>query len=316
MIEFENVTKIYGLTAALSNVSFRIDKGCTGLLGPNGSGKTTSLRLIAGFLKPDEGKVSVYGESPFNNPKITAKIGYVPEFDEPYPWMTAKNYLMWVAKIHGLSGGVAEEKVKRLIKTFGLEKFAHRKIGGYSRGMKQRVKLAQALLHDPEIILLDEPLSGLDPLWRVHVLNCMKKWKKEGKIVVYSTHLLFEAEKVVNNILFLYRGMLIGVGTIRELLNQLRGHPRTIKIELEKGLNVLLKELIVEEIVNDISIKERKDDSGIIKIKTLYPNELYLRLPEIIRESDAVVKSLVTIESDLNALYRIILKIAKGEERP
>ena len=313
MIEFKNVSKIYGYTAALSNVSFKIDKGCTGLLGPNGSGKTTSLRLIAGFIRPDEGKVVVNGENPFNNPKIIAKIGYVPEFDELYPWMSAEEYLNWVAKIYNLSRSQAEKKVREVVEEFGLKRFAHRKIGGYSRGMKQRVKLAQAVIHDPEILLLDEPLSGLDPLWRVRLLNYIKKWKKMGKTVIYSTHLLFEAEKVSNYIIFLYRGMLIGAGTIRDLLGQLRNHPRTIRIVLNSGLNSLLKKLIINEIVSDISIENRDGDSGIIKIKTFHPQELYVELPKIIKEANASVKDLTTIESDLNAIYKIVLKIAKGE---
>ncbi len=313
MIIFDNVSKTYDLVSALADVSFEIEKGCTGLLGPNGSGKTTSLRLIIGFLRPDNGTVTVNGEDPHNNPKVLRMIGYVPEFDEPYPWMTAYKYLKWVAKMRGFTGKKLSDTVNYVVKNLGIERFKDREINGYSRGMKQRVKIAQALIGEPEILLLDEPLVGLDPLWRLKILSLIKDWKKEGKTVVYSTHLLFEAEKTCNYIIFLYKGNLIGKGSINELKRGIRTLPHEIKLEVANGLKDLLNVLLQEIEIEELLISNRKGEEGIIRIKTRKPEVVYNLLPKISSELGVLVREMEVLNDNLDAIYRMILNVAKGE---
>lgn len=312
MIIFNNVTKVFGLTAALSNVSLKFVKGCNGLLGPNGAGKTTCLRLSAGFIKPDHGTVTVCEENPFNNPRILNIIGYCPEFDEPFPWMSGRKYLMKILRFYNMSSVEKIDRFNLVMEMFGLKSFIDRAIGGYSRGMKQRLKLAQAVIHDPEILLLDEPLVGLDPIWRIKMIDFIKEWRREDKIIVYSTHLLFDAEKVCNNVFFLYKGALVASGEIYELRERLDEFPHRVEIVVKDGISKVLKNLIDESFINEIIIKERKNDSGVLEIKTNQPSKFYTLIPKILYELDVSVEKIESIDDNLESLYRYILSISLG----
>ena len=311
MIEFEEVTKVYGLTAALSDVTMKIGKGCNGLLGPNGSGKTTSLKLIVGMIRPDKGSVMVFGENPFNNPDVASRIGYSPEFDEPYPWMTARKYLDYMLSLHGYGSNQRKRRIREVIEMLGMEKYADRAISGYSKGMLQKVKIAQAIIHDPPLVLLDEPMNGLDPIWRGRVLNLIKRWKKEGKTVVYSTHLLFEAEKVCNKVYFMYRGTLIASGEISELRERLSMYPHRVLISVNDKFSTLLKTLVDTPYISQLAVKKRNGEKGEIEVETVDPKKLYRELPRILADLGIPIDRVESVDDNLDTIYRYVLELVK-----
>jgi len=311
MIEFENVTKIYGLTPALSDVSFEMEKGCIGLLGPNGAGKTTTLKLISGLIKPSQGVVFVYGENPFNNPKIIRKIGYQPELEQPYPWMTGRRYLKLIAKLYNLDEQKLKDHIVAIEDTLGLKYFLDRVIGGYSRGMKQRLKLAQALLHDPNIVLLDEPLAGLDPKWRRRILGYIREIREEGKLIIFSTHLLFDAEAVCDHIIFLYKGRIIANGPLREIQRYFLSLDFDVNIKVRNTSRPSLPFLTDIEGVKGFYL-DREKDHWLLNVR-VNGLEGYKDLLRRIVESGIEIIELSIDEIDLNHIYARILKDIRGE---
>jgi len=314
MIVFENVTKIYNLTPALSDVSLEMKKSCVGLLGPNGSGKTTSLKLTSGLIKPDHGSIQVLGEDPFNNPRIMRKIGYQPELEQPYLWMTGYRYLKIVAKMYNLSKDQFNRSLDDINEFLGLNDFIDRKIGGYSRGMRQRIKLAQALIHDPDIVLLDEPLSGLDPKWRNRVLELIRELVKQGKLIVFSTHLLFDAELVCDNVIFLYRGRLIAKGSLRSLQKYFMSRGFNVKLKLKNEPETLISILTDTDKIRGFFI-DRTDEKGGWVIE-VYVNGIdgYRSLMRFISNSGLNLTSLEISELDLDEIYAKILRDVRGEK--
>ncbi len=311
MISLIEVSKVYGLTAALSDFTAHFDKGCNGLLGPNGAGKTTTLRLIAGLIKPDKGIVTTLGENPFNNPKIIRRIGYAPEFDEPYPWLTARKYLEKILRLYGFTTHEINKRVSEVIKEFGMSDFADRQIMGYSRGMLQRVKIAQAIVHDPEVILLDEPMNGLDPIWRHRMINLIKKWRKNGKLVIYSTHLLFEAEKVCTKAYFIYRGTLVAHGELYEIRKKLQEYPHRVRIKVLNNISKLLKKIIDLPYVNSLHVVDRVDDRGTIEVKVVDPERFYREIPSLLLENKIILEEIESVDDNLDTLYKYILEVSR-----
>lgn len=311
MIEFRNVTKIYSLSPALSDVSFEMKEGCIGLLGPNGAGKTTTLKLISGLIKPSQGEVFVMGENPFNNPNIIGKIGYQPEFEQPYPWMTGRKYLKLTGKLYGLEKREIDERIDTVKEIFGLEGFLDRVIGGYSRGMRQRIKLAQAFIHNPQIILLDEPLAGLDPKWRNRILEFINMVEREGKLIVFSTHLLFDAEAVCDHIIFLYRGRIIASGSLREIQQYFLSSEFDIDIRIINKTRPSLPTLSDIEGVKGFYLS-KEGNYWLLKVRVSGLRG-YIKFMRSLLDSDVDIEEISISELDLNKIYARILKNIRGE---
>ncbi len=311
MISLIEVSKVYGLTAALSDFTANFDKGCNGLLGPNGAGKTTTLRLIAGLIKPDKGNVLTLGENPFNNPRVLKGVGYAPEFDEPFPWLSARKYLRKILRFYGFPKHEINRRVEEVIRDLGMNDFADRQIMGYSRGMLQRVKIAQAIIHDPEIVLLDEPMNGLDPIWRHRMINLIKKWRKEGKLVIYSTHLLFEAEKVCTKAYFIYRGTLVAHGELYEIRKKLQEYPHRVKIKVSNNISKLLKKIIDLPYVNSLQVVDRVENKGTIEVKVIDAEKFYREIPVLLLENNITLEEIESVDDNLDTLYKYILEVSK-----
>ncbi len=215
LLEANDLTKSYGSTVALDSVSFTLDEGVTGLLGPNGAGKSTAMKLFLGLLVPTKGSAVVMGEKPYENLAVRTHLGYMPEHDCLPPAMTATEFLTHMAQISGLPPGSARSRSADILRHVGLDEERYRSIGEYSTGMKQRVKLAQALVHDPALVFLDEPTSGLDPVGREEMLALIRRTGREfGISIMLSTHLMGDVETTCDRIIVLEGGDVVESGDV------------------------------------------------------------------------------------------------------
>ncbi len=227
-IELDQVSKWYGDIVAVSDVSFGIGPGVTGLLGPNGAGKSTALKMMAGLQAPSSGRVRIDGHSPRGNPPTYRNLGLVSEHEVIYPFLTGRDFVRLNAKLQGLRP--LDEAVERAIALVDMQSAAGRKIGGYSKGMRQRIKVAGALVHDPDVILMDEPLNGTDPVQRAQLIRLIRELGASGKTVVVSSHVLVEVERFAENILVIVNGKLAAAGDFRAIREKIDAHDHEVRI--------------------------------------------------------------------------------------
>ena len=226
----DRMSKWYGQVIGLNDVTVSIPPGISGLLGPNGAGKSTLLKLVTGQLKPSKGRLQVLGEPIWGNPGAYRRIGYCPDHDAFYERMTGRDWLTALLGLSGFDGERAAGAAERTLDRVGLAAAADRRIGGYSKGMRQRIKLAQAIAHEPELLVLDEPLAGLDPIGRRRVIDVIKAWGRDGRSVVVSSHVLHEIELMTSNILLLHNGRILAEGNVHQIRDLIDEHPHTVRI--------------------------------------------------------------------------------------
>ena len=215
LLEANNLTNSYGDTLALAKVTFTISDGVTGLLGPNGAGKSTAIKLFLGLLQPSEGSAEVLGERPYENVEVRARLGYMPEHDCLPTAVTASEFLTYMAQVSGLPPVYARTRAADILRHVGLDEERYRSIGEYSTGMVQRVKLAQALVHDPVVVMLDEPTAGLDPAGRDEMLDLIRRTGCDfGISIVLSTHLMGDVESICDRIIVLEAGQVVQEGEV------------------------------------------------------------------------------------------------------
>ncbi len=236
----EHVSRWYGNVVALNDVSFALGPGVTGLLGPNGAGKSTLLHLMAGLLRPSAGQVLVEGQTAWGRPEMYAHIGLVPEREALYPFLTGFEFAQLNARLQDLAD--PDEAARRAIATVELTEVADRPIGTYSKGMRQRAKLAGALVHDPTILLLDEPFNGMDPRQRLHMMGLLRSMAAAGRTILFSSHILEEVERLADSILVVYAGRLAAAGDFRSIRRLMIDRPHTFRIRSsdDRGLAAAL----------------------------------------------------------------------------
>ena len=227
-VELRNVSHWYGNVVAVNDVSFTLDGGITGLLGPNGAGKSTLLHMMAGFLAPSAGEVRVDGQPAWKNPRMYRSLGLVPEREAVYPFLTGYEFALMNARLHGLPD--PEAAAERAMDTVDLRAAMHRRIGGYSKGMRQRAKIAGALVHDPGILLLDEPFNGMDPGQRMQMLELLRDLAARGNTILISTHILEELHHLASNVLVVVAGRLAASGHFREIRRLMTDRPHTFTL--------------------------------------------------------------------------------------
>ena len=302
IIEMSNLSKWYSQVMAVNDVTLSLGAGVTGLLGPNGAGKTTLMRLITGLLKPDKGEIKVFGEHTWNNYSLNQRIGYCPDHDAFYEVMTGFQFVESLAMLNGYTRSDAEELTMGVLKTVDMLDNKDKKIGAYSKGMRQRIKLAQALLHDPDLILLDEPLSGMDPIGRHNTINLIEQLEQQGKSVIVSSHILHEIEAMTDNILLINYGRILAEGNIHEIRELIDRHPHNVYINCDKPR--LLASILVQ--YDDIVSTNISKESALI-VETTRPDELYSRLPAIILENDIRVENLHSPDDNLQAVFKYLV---------
>ncbi len=232
LLTVRNLSKTYDYRTAVDNIRFQFESGkCVALIRPNGAGKTTTLRMLSGLLKPSGGTISFAGMQPHDD--IRKYIGYLPQHPVFYKWMTGEEFLVYVGRLGYLSKQAARQQAEQLIEHVGLKEAANRRIGKYSGGMKQRLGIAQAMIHQPKLLMLDEPVSSLDPFGRREVLNLMEELKKDMTIL-FSTHILSDADEVSDELLVLHDGKLVESGSMDDLREKY--HTAKLELGLERNL--------------------------------------------------------------------------------
>ena len=303
LLASEHLSKWYGQVIGLNDVTVSVPPGITGLLGPNGAGKSTFMKLITGQLKPSKGKVTVLGEPIWANPSLYFRIGFCPEQDSFYDRMTGLEWVTALVRLNGHTETEAKAAALRAIETVDLTEAMNKKIGAYSKGMRQRIKLAQALVHDPELLILDEPLSGMDPLGRRRTMRLIREWAKQGKSVLVSSHILHEIESMTSNILLINNGRILAEGnvhTIRELIDT---HPHTVYIKASdpRGL--------AREFLKDADVISLRFESNAVVVETGKPDAFYHRLTDLVADGACgSVDEVTSPDDNLQAVFKYLVK--------
>lgn len=301
VVMFDNVSKQYGRINALTSVSVALSGGVTGVLGMNGAGKSTLFKLMMGKIKPSAGEVKLFGQNPWKNTAPYARVGFVPEHEKMHDWMTALDFIATFARLHGLTRDEAEKEATRVLNFVGLGDVMLKQIGRFSKGMRQRVKIAHALVNDPELIILDEPLQGCDPLARTSIMNVIRELGRMGRTVLVSSHILHEIERITEQIVILHNGRLLALGNshaIREMLDQ---HPHKISIICEDP-KALAKDVIDIEEVRGLSIPHPNN----LIIETQHFGVVHAKLPGIIVDNSHKVSQIDSPDDDLQSILRYL----------
>ncbi len=297
---FERVSKWYGPVLGLNQVTLELRPGITGLVGHNGAGKSTLLQLAAGHLRPDLGRVTLNGLDAWTS-DAKLHVGYCPDLDQFYEDLSGRDFLLVLARLTGFSQLDACERVEDLLRLVGMHDRADRALAGYSKGMRQRIKLAQALIHDPALLLLDEPLSGIDPVGRREMVALFLELARQGKCLLISSHELDELEKLTDQVAILAAGRIAAVGAlprIRELLDQ---HPHAIRVSCEPS-DVLTRHLWQWEEIVGI---ERDAQDLIVRARN--PKRFFEKLSLLIIEENLEVRRIETLDESTSDVLNYLL---------
>jgi len=303
IVSADHVSKWYGQVIGLNDVSVDVPAGITGLLGPNGAGKSTFMKLMTGQLKPSKGTMKVLGEPIWRNPRLYFEIGFCPEQDSFYERMTGLEWVTALVGLNGLAGRAAEEAATRALVQVDLMEAANKKIGAYSKGMRQRVKLAQAIAHDPSLLILDEPLSGMDPLARRRTIRLIRDWARAGKSVIVSSHILHEIESMTGNILLINNGRILAEGDVHHIRDLIDEHPHTVYVRAAdpRGL--------AREFLAYADVRSLKFEQGAVVVETGKPDIFYARLTEMAASGQfGPIEEVTSPDDNLAAVFQYLVK--------
>jgi ABC-2 type transport system ATP-binding protein len=286
---------------ALNDVTTTIGPGVTGLLGPNGAGKSTFLKLAAGLLAPSQGEVKLLGQPAWGTPALYHHVGLCPETDAFWEGMTGLQLVTSLLRLSGFDEAECRRRAEEALHQVELLDAKDRKVGGYSKGMRQRVKMAQALAHDPQVLLLDEPLSGMDPVNRRRLVDLVKKLGREGRTVLVSSHILYEVEAMTRRVLLIHNGRILAEGDVREIRDLMDEHPHTVSLRA-RDPRALARAVVGAPHVLSLSFGA---DGEWVTLQTAKPDEFYGRLHEAALE--AGVLEMYSPDEDLESVFRYLV---------
>jgi ABC-2 type transport system ATP-binding protein len=303
IVTSEKLSKWYGQVIGLNDVTVSVPAGITGLLGPNGAGKSTFMKLVTGQLKPSKGTVKVLGQEIWGNPGLFTDIGFCPEQDAFYERMTGLEWVTALVRLNGFSERAADEAAKQALGAVELMDAADKKIGAYSKGMRQRVKLAQAIVHDPRLLILDEPLSGMDPLMRRKTIRLIRGWARAGKSVLVSSHILHEIESMTSNILLINNGRILAEGDVHHIRDLIDEHPHTVYVRGAEP-RALARQFLTREDVLSLRFEE-----GAVVVETAKPDDFYARLTELAASGEhGGINEVTSPDDNLQAVFKYLVK--------
>ena len=304
IIQARALSKWYGQVIGLNNFALRVMPGITGIVGPNGSGKSTFFKLVLGLIKPNAGNITVLGQRPWQNSDLHKSIGFCPDYESLPADSTGREYLTLIGKLHMMHGTALSKRIQEIVKLVEMGKALDRKTGTYSKGMRQRMKIAGALLHDPDLLILDEPLSGTDPLVRKDLIDLIKRLNKEhGHDVIVSSHVLFEIERMTHNVALVYMGRAVASGDISEIRNLMDRHPHNIIIEGE-GTTALAKLLLDLDYVVSVSFNDNKNS---VTVQVSRPDDFFNGLPALIDNAKCSVTKMYSLDDNLEAVFKYLV---------
>ena len=303
VVAAEHLSKWYGQVSGLNDVTVTVPPGITGLLGPNGAGKSTFMKLITGQLRPSKGSVRVLGEPIWGNPSLYQRIGFCPEQDAFYDRMTGLEWVTALVRLNGLSATDAQAAAAGALEAVDLTDAAGKKIGAYSKGMRQRVKLAQALVHDPELLILDEPLTGMDPIMRRRTIRQIKDWARAGKSIVVSSHILHEVESMTSNILLINNGRIVAEGNVHQIRDLIDTHPHTVFIRAQDP------KTLARTLLADDGVISLRFEPGALVIETARPDAFYARLTDLAATGESgPIDEITSPDDNLQAVFKYLVK--------
>ncbi len=298
-IETHKLSKWYGNILGLSEISLDVKPGITGLLGPNGAGKSTLMKILTGQLRPSLGRALIWGERIWNNHRLFGRIGYCPEHDSFYEDNTGWQFLTGLLRLLPLGAAEAHKRAESALATVDLLADKDRLIRGYSRGMRQRLKVAQALAHDPDLLILDEPLNGLDPLGKRKIIRLIKELKNDQRTVLVSSHVLPEVEALTQDIILIHQGKILASGEIHSLRDLIDSHPHIIALRCERPRDLAAR-LLAEPYVLKVQVGRPADS---LVVETNNRDRFFSLLPELVTDMGLAVEEITSPDDNLQAVF-------------
>jgi ABC-2 type transport system ATP-binding protein len=309
MIELESVTKLYGTVIGVNDIQLSMSSGAYGLLGPNGSGKTTLINLIIGQIRPTLGRVRLFGTNPWTRDHLLGDVGLCPASEMNLPRISAYDWVSHLLRLGGFTNAAAKSKALAALERVKMEHAMYRPIREYSLGMRQRTKLAQAIAHDPQLLILDEPFNGLDPVGRYEMTKFLQQWVAGGKSLIFASHVLHEVEAVQPSFLLISGGRLLASGTPQEVTRILSETPSQLRIrcsEPQRLAALLLPECEVDSL-------RLIPEQSLIEVSTRRARVLYERLPELATANGLIVHEIQSTDDSLKSLFSTLMKMHRGE---
>lgn len=307
-IVFENVSRFYGEVLGVNRINLRFEPGITGLVGPNGSGKSTLMNLLTGLLRPTRGSLRVLGLTLNQPQELFRHIGYCSQFDSFPKGLTGYEFIYSFLRIHGFAHGPAQTMTWDALGKVSLQDAAQRKVAGYSKGMRQRIKLAQAISHRPTVLVLDEPLNGLDPMARAEIISLFREFREQGRFLIISSHILHEVDVISDRVVLLNSGYVVAEGEIHGVRDEMEEHPMQVLIRCDRPAD-LAAEIFRYDFVAGAQIHQ--DRQGIL-VSTREPAKFFLHLNDLVVSKGLLMDSVRPADDDVHALYEYLIE---GEGR-
>jgi ABC-2 type transport system ATP-binding protein len=307
-IVFDDVSKFYGEVLGVNRVNLSLPPGVTSLVGPNGSGKTTLMNLMTGLVRPTQGSISVLGLTPNQPEEFFRHVGYCTQFDSFPKGVTGYEFINQYLRLRGLTAIDAHRLTIEAISRVSMVEAAHRKVAAYSKGMRQRIRLAQAIAHHPTVLVLDEPLNGLDPMARAESMALFEALGKEGMHVVISSHVLHEVDKISDQVVLMSYGYVVAEGQIQGVRSEVTEHPMQILVRCNAP-NLLASRLFAHDHV--VEAKLNRDGKGVL-VRTLDADQFYMLLNRIISEEEISLQAVSPADDDVNSVYQYLIGSGGG----
>ena len=308
LIIFDNVSKFYGEILGVNRVNLQIAPGITSLVGPNGAGKSTLMNLMTGLLRPTRGAITLLGIPTDQPEQLFRKVGYCTQFDSFPRGVTGREFLNSFLLVHGFDRKRANELSQLALERVSLVEAADRKVAGYSKGMRQRIRLAQAIAHEPSVLILDEPLNGLDPMVRAETIALFRKLAAEGLHLIISSHILHEVDMMSDSVVLLNNGYIVAEGNIHGVRDEMEEHPMQILIRCDQPAKLAAYVFAQDHVVE----AKLHDDRRGLFVKTRDADRFYLMLNRAVAEGDVSVESIAPVDDDLSAVYQYLIGTSGG----